>query len=155
MKGYEVEVDGEYVEINMPVYSIMENRTLRLACITIAELLQNCFELDIRERAAILKSTILEVSSFYKYSLTARCFPGLDNQHMALFPGCHCRLDDIACFMKDDYERTKHVMEPLWGVGRIGISRFRYLQPTFDEASVLLAIIVLENSKQTVFLKTI
>lgn len=38
-------------------------------------------------------------------------------------------------------------MEPLWGVGRIGISRFRYLRPTFDECAVLQAIIVWENSE--------
>lgn len=92
----------------MQSYSIMENRTLRLACITIAELLNDCSDLNIHERAAVLKSTILEVSSFYKYSLTARIYPEVNNQHMALFPGCYCKLDDIAAFMGSDYERTKH-----------------------------------------------
>ncbi|KAI6175814.1 hypothetical protein M3Y97_00730400 [Aphelenchoides bicaudatus] len=153
MKGADVQLDGDYVEINMQLYSNMENRTLRLACITIAELLNDCVDLNVHERAAILKSTILEVSSFYKYSLTARIYPEVNNQHMALYPGCFCLLDNIAAFMGSDYERTKHVMEPLWGVGRIGISRFRYLRPTFDESSVMLAIIVWENIERLGIMK--
>lgn len=35
MRGAEVQVDGEYYEYNMQTYSIVENRALRLACITI------------------------------------------------------------------------------------------------------------------------
>ncbi|KAI6192815.1 hypothetical protein M3Y99_01917400 [Aphelenchoides fujianensis] len=153
MRGAEVEVDGEYLQIGMKAYSVMENRTLRLACCAIAELLADCPDLNLQERMAILKSSILEVSSCYKYALTARVFPALDNQHMALFPGCFCRLDGIHDFMREDYERTKHVMQPLWGVGRVGISRFRHLRPSFDESAVLFAVIVYENIERLGIMK--
>ncbi|KAI6187298.1 hypothetical protein M3Y98_00227500 [Aphelenchoides besseyi] len=145
---------GRYKEIGMKTYSLLENSVLRLACIAITELLDGCTELSLQQKIAVIKSSSLEASSIYKYSLTSRAFPELNSQNMALFPSLCCRLDNIEVFMQDEYLKTKHIMEPLWRVGRVGIARFRNLQPTFDEAAVLFGIIVLENIERLGIMKT-
>ncbi|KAI6214262.1 hypothetical protein M3Y94_00246700 [Aphelenchoides besseyi] len=153
MNETDVQILEGYKEIGMKTYSILENSVLRLACIAIAELLDGCIELSLQQKIAVIKSSSLEVSSIYKYSLTSRAFPELDSQNMALFPSLCCRLDNIEVFMQDEYLKTKHIMEPLWRVGRLGIARFRNLQPTFDEAAVLFGIIVLENIERLGLMK--
>ncbi|CAD5220534.1 unnamed protein product [Bursaphelenchus okinawaensis] len=144
-KGSEVKMDSDYVYINMPLYSIMENRTLRLVCRVITELMANIPRFGVPERAQILKSTLLEISSTYKLCLTSRFFPEFTDKHMAIFPGFYCRTDEFVGFMKKDYNRTKHVLKPLWEVGSTVINRFRYVKPNFTEMSMLSAALVWEN----------
>ncbi|CAD5228639.1 unnamed protein product [Bursaphelenchus xylophilus] len=144
-KGSEVKMDSEYVYINMPLYSIMENRTLRLICRVITELMSDIPRFAVPERAQILKTTLLEVSSAYKLALTNRYFPEFSDNHMALFPGFYCRTDEFVGFMKKDYNRTKHVLQPLWEVGSNVIRRFRYVMPNFVEMSMFCASILWDN----------
>ncbi|KAI6192816.1 Estrogen receptor beta-like protein [Aphelenchoides fujianensis] len=132
---------NETTALTKSMHTLLENATLRLACIFIADVLSKC-ELNAEQRMTILKHVPVEVSMAHKIGLTARVFPQVGDPRICMFVGLDVDHKNLQPFVTNQQEAD--LIRPMFLAGFQASEKARRLQLTLLECAMLPAIVIFE-----------
>ncbi|KAI6207046.1 hypothetical protein M3Y94_00985000 [Aphelenchoides besseyi] len=134
---------NETEPLTVTLLSLMENATLRLACIFMADILAKC-DLSVEQRMTILKALPVEISMAHKIGLASRVYPNQGDTRNCIFIGLFVDHTRLELFVDDKAMLQTELVRPMFTLAYQTTEKARKLQLDFVECAMLLGIVLFE-----------
>ncbi|KAI6181161.1 hypothetical protein M3Y98_00799100 [Aphelenchoides besseyi] len=130
--------------LTVTLFSLMENATLSLACIFMADILAKC-DLSVEQRMTILKALPVEISMAHKIGLASRVYPNQGDSRNCIFIGLFVDHTSLELFVNGQAKLQTELIRPMFTLAYQTTEKARKLQLDFVECAMLLGIVLFEG----------